>query len=35
VLRWWAQKVNRQNVIARQNDHYGIPPLCQDSCRLT
>jgi hypothetical protein len=25
VLRWWAQKVNRQNVIARQNDHYGIP----------
>ena len=25
VLRWWAQKVNRQNVIARQNDFYGIP----------
>lgn len=25
VLRWWVQKVNRQNVIARQNDHYGIP----------
>ena len=25
VLRWWAQKVNRQNVIARDNDHYGIP----------
>lgn len=25
ALRWWAQKVNRQNVIARQNDHYGIP----------
>jgi hypothetical protein len=25
VLRWWAQKVNRQNVVARQNDHYGIP----------
>ena len=25
VLRWWAQKVDRQNVIARQNDHYGIP----------
>lgn len=21
---WWAQKVNRQNVIARHNDHYGI-----------
>jgi hypothetical protein len=24
ALRWWAQKVNRQNVIARRNDHYGI-----------
>jgi hypothetical protein len=28
VLRWWAQKVNRQNVVARQNDHYGIPERC-------
>jgi len=25
VLRWWAQKADRQNVVARQNDHYGIP----------
>lgn len=25
VLRWWAQKTGRQNVIARQNAHYGIP----------
>jgi hypothetical protein len=25
VLRWWAQKVDRQNVIARSNEHYGIP----------
>jgi site-specific recombinase XerC len=25
ALRWWAQKVNRQNVVARSNDHYGIP----------
>ena len=25
ALRWWAMKVNRQNVIARSNDHYGIP----------
>ena len=25
VLRWWAQKVDKQNVIARSNDHYGIP----------
>ncbi|MCG8023954.1 MAG: integrase domain-containing protein [Candidatus Thiodiazotropha endolucinida] len=25
TLRWWAQKVNRQNVVARSNDHYGIP----------
>ena len=24
-LRWWAEKVNKQNVIARANDHYGIP----------
>lgn len=25
ALRWWAMKVNRQNVIARTNAHYGIP----------
>jgi len=25
VLRWWAEKVGRQNVIARHNDFYGIP----------
>ena len=25
VIRWWAQKVNRQNVVARSNDHYGVP----------
>ena len=25
AMRWWAQKVNRQNVIARSNDYYGIP----------
>jgi hypothetical protein len=25
ALRWWAQKVDRKNVIARSNDHYGIP----------
>ncbi len=25
ALRWWAVKVNWQNVIARSNDHYGIP----------
>ena len=24
VIRWWAQKVNRQNVVARSNDYYGI-----------
>jgi hypothetical protein len=24
-LRWWADKVNRGNVIARSNDYYGIP----------
>jgi len=25
ALRWWAAKVNKQNVVARSNDHYGIP----------
>lgn len=25
ALRWWARKVDRQNVIARHNDYYGIP----------
>ena len=25
AMRWWAQKVNRQNVVARSNDYYGIP----------
>lgn len=24
-LRWWAEKVNRRNVIARSNESYGIP----------
>ena len=25
ALRWWAHKVDRRNVVARSNDHYGIP----------
>ena len=25
AVRWWSRKVNRQNVVARSNDHYGIP----------
>ena len=25
AFRWWARKVNRQNVVARSNDHYDIP----------
>jgi hypothetical protein len=25
AFRWWARKVDRQNVVARSNDHYGIP----------
>ena len=25
ALRWWAAKVNKKNVIARSNEHYGIP----------
>ena len=28
AMRWWAQKVDRRNVIARSNDHYGIPERC-------
>ena len=24
-LRWWAEKVNRRNVVAGSNDFYGIP----------
>ena len=24
-LRWWAEKIAKQNVVARTNDHYGIP----------
>ena len=24
-IRWWAAKVGKQNVVARSNDHYGIP----------
>ena len=25
AIRWWARKVNKQNVMARSNEHYGIP----------
>ena len=25
ALRWWADKVDKQNVIARSNEFYGIP----------
>ncbi len=25
ALRWWAEKIAKQNVVARANDHYGIP----------
>jgi hypothetical protein len=24
-LRWWAEKIAKQNVVARDNAHYGIP----------
>lgn len=24
VLRWWATKINRPQVVAKSNDHYGI-----------
>jgi hypothetical protein len=23
-LRWWAEKINKQSIIAKDNDHYGI-----------
>jgi hypothetical protein len=25
ALRWWAARVNKLNVVARSNDHYGLP----------
>ena len=25
AIRWWATKINKQNVVARSNAHYGIP----------
>jgi len=25
VIRWWSNKVDKQNVVARSNEHYGIP----------
>jgi len=25
AIRWWARKVDKQNVVARSNVHYGIP----------
>lgn len=25
ALRWWAEKINKQNVVARDNSYYGIP----------
>jgi hypothetical protein len=25
ALRWWAGKVDKRNVVARSNDHYGLP----------
>lgn len=25
AIRWWARKVDKQNVVARSNEYYGIP----------
>ena len=28
ALRWWAEKIDKQSIIARSNKHYGIPDRC-------
>ena len=28
ALRWWAEKIDKQNVVARSNRDYGIPDRC-------
>lgn len=28
ALRWWAEKIDKQSVVARSNRHYGIPDRC-------
>jgi len=28
AIRWWSQKVDKQNVVACYNEHYGIPDRC-------
>lgn len=28
ALRWWAEKIDKQNVVTRPNKHYGIPDRC-------
>ena len=28
ALRWWAEKINKQSVVARSNKDYGIPDRC-------
>ena len=33
AMRWWAQKVDRQNVIARSNEHSKI--VARFACRKT
>ena len=25
AIRWWANKVDKRNVVARSNEYYGIP----------
>jgi hypothetical protein len=33
-LRWWAEKIGKQNVVARDNDHYGIGrPTVRHQCQ--
>ena len=25
AIRWWSVKINKQNIVAKSNEHYGIP----------
>ena len=29
AIRWWANKTNKQNVVARSNEHIWPTPVCK------